>query len=76
MKRENNRPNRLTGFSKSPLECSAGQMTFIPLSKEGETASRKMGNYLSCVYSPKIREVYDSLKLGLFKIIYSLPKIV
>jgi len=76
MKRKNNGFNRITGSSKSQLECSAGQMTFIPLSKDEETASRETGNYLDPVYKDRIREIYDSLRLKLLRIIDYFPKIV
>ncbi|MDP3027084.1 MAG: hypothetical protein Q8N63_05220 [Nanoarchaeota archaeon] len=75
MKRKNDGFNRITGSSKSSLECSAGQMTFIPLSK-GDTVNKETGNYLRSIYNPRIREIYDSLRIKLIDLIGYIPKIV
>lgn len=75
MKRKNDGFNRIIGSSKSSLECSAGQMTFIPLSKE-EAVNKETGNYLRSIYNPRIREIYDSLRIRLIDLIGYIPKIV
>jgi len=76
MKRKNNWFNRLTGSSKSPLECSAGQMTFIPLSKNEAVTSREAEDYLRSIHNLRVREIYDSLRIKLIDLIGYIPKII
>lgn len=73
MKRENNKYNELTGSSKKSLECSAGQITFIPLSKVDTVKETR--NYLKGIYNPRIKEIYYSLRIKLIDLIDYIPKI-
>ena len=66
-----------SSFGASPLECSAGPIKFIPLSKNAETANKNLGDYLNDIYDNSgIRGIYDLLKVKLTEIINYIPKIV